>query len=112
MARQELDFNNIVKLIEDNKKDPNDLYRVFGDGELVSSFFTKEYESSPCTNLLWLYPKEMTDIFLWGLKASFKDQGFSSSMGWVLADMFFTLNMDNVKNLLVGIEKEGLGEIT
>ena len=35
-----------------------------------------------------------------GLKASFKEQGFTSSMGWVLADMFLTLNVDDVKNML------------
>ena len=80
-----LDTDEIKRLIETNKGNPKELYKVFGDGEIIGGVLTHDndpwsdvWERSiedmpPVFNLIIYHKSEMVDILAWYLKASLSD---------------------------------------
>lgn len=79
-----LDTDEIKRLIETNKGNPKELYKVFGDGEIIGGVLTHDndplsavWERSiedmpPVFNLIIYHKSEMVDILAWYLKASLR----------------------------------------
>lgn len=106
-------FQDFVLLIEQTKDNPQDFFKAFGDGEIVSGFLTPHFHDVQVTiSFLKEHKSQMLDILAWYLGVSFKkEEKITSFMCKVVWDVVRTLHCDDAKIFFKKIKEAGGGPI-